>query len=78
MESIPCGICENQITDKNDLGKCGIQGKETLVEISKDLKDGLAEKLKSMACPFPIHRIFVVSIQFHQINIAISELQQEQ
>ena len=52
-EAPECGICGQKI--KTDLGNLGTTGKETVIRISQDLKDGLDKKLKSMKCPIPIH-----------------------
>ena len=38
-EAPECGICGQKI--KTDLGNLGTTGKETVIRISQDLKDGL-------------------------------------
>ena len=49
-----CGMCGDGIT-KNAKGSLYKAGAETIFKISENLKDGLAEKLKSMPFPIPIH-----------------------
>ena len=50
-----CGICGNKILGQNDNGYLHKAGAATIIKISEDLGDGLAEKIESMSFPITVH-----------------------
>ena len=50
-----CGMCGGEIPD-NDRGYLHEKGAETIKTISKDLKDGMEDKIKPMTYPILIHK----------------------